>query len=171
MQYKYLIVWNRLEREGITRVKMFIVITTGIDTISCHYNMSLTEVSPNVFLTRYVPCTAKTKCRKYETNIPRKGISGSQSQFPHSRVCEQITYVFPRWVCLFCWRKYVDRSWKYINPSQTHECGNWARGRAIPRKGTYKRNCRCSVDKVFLGQSVPDRGVPILDRKNRRRMG
>jgi hypothetical protein len=21
--------------------------------------------------------------------------------------------------------KHVDRSWKYINPSQTHECGNW----------------------------------------------
>jgi hypothetical protein len=28
--------------------------------------------------------TAKTKCRKLETNIPRKGISGPQSQFPHS---------------------------------------------------------------------------------------
>ncbi len=34
--------------------------------------------------------TAKTKCRKFETNIHRKGISGSQSQFPHSCVCEQI---------------------------------------------------------------------------------
>jgi hypothetical protein len=21
--------------------------------------------------------------------------------------------------------KYVDRSWEYINSSQTHECGNW----------------------------------------------
>jgi hypothetical protein len=21
--------------------------------------------------------------------------------------------------------KYVDRSWEFINPSQTHECGNW----------------------------------------------
>ncbi|MFN9905874.1 MAG: hypothetical protein ACK56F_07075, partial [bacterium] len=28
-------------------------------------------------------------------------------------------------VCLFCWRKYVDRSWDYINRSQTNECGNW----------------------------------------------
>ncbi len=34
----------------------------------------------------------KTKCRKFETNIPRKGISGPQSQFPHSCVCERITY-------------------------------------------------------------------------------
>ncbi len=37
--------------------------------------------------------TAKTKCRKFETNIPRKGISGSQSQFLHSScVCERIIY-------------------------------------------------------------------------------
>jgi hypothetical protein len=36
--------------------------------------------------------TAKTKCRKFETNIPRKGISGYQSQFPHSCVCERIKY-------------------------------------------------------------------------------
>ncbi len=34
----------------------------------------------------------------------------------------------------------------YINRSQTYECGNWSWGRAIPRKGIYKRNCRCSVD-------------------------
>jgi hypothetical protein len=42
----------------------------------------------------------------------------------------------------------VDRSCEYINRSQTHECGNWGWGRAIPRKGIYKRNCRCSVDLI-----------------------
>ncbi len=36
--------------------------------------------------------TAKTKYRNLETNIPRKGISGSQSQFPHSCVCERFIY-------------------------------------------------------------------------------
>jgi hypothetical protein len=36
--------------------------------------------------------TAKTKCQKFETNIPRKGILGPQSQFPHSCVCERIVY-------------------------------------------------------------------------------
>ncbi len=60
-------------------------------------------------------------------------------------MCLWANYIFPRWVCLFCWRKYVDRSWEYINRSQTHECGNWGWGRAIPRKGIHKRNCRCSV--------------------------
>ncbi len=53
--------------------------------------------------------------------------------------------IFPRWVCLFCWRKYVDWSWEYINRPKTHECGNCGWGRVIPRKGIYKRNCRCSV--------------------------
>jgi len=88
------------------------------------------------------PHTAKTKCRIFEKNIPRKGISGPQSQCPHSLWAN---YIFPRWRCHFCWRKYVDRSWEDINRSQTHECGNWGWGRAIPRKGMYKRNCRCSV--------------------------
>jgi hypothetical protein len=36
--------------------------------------------------------TAKTKCRKFETNIPRKGIFGPHSQFPHSCICERIIY-------------------------------------------------------------------------------
>ncbi len=54
-------------------------------------------------------------------------------------------YIFPGLVCLFCWRKYVDRSWEYINHSQTHECGNWDWGRAIPRKEVHKRDFPCSV--------------------------
>jgi hypothetical protein len=36
--------------------------------------------------------TAKKKCRKLEANIPRKEISGHQSQFPHSCVFERIIY-------------------------------------------------------------------------------
>ncbi len=60
-------------------------------------------------------------------------------------MCMWANSIFPRWVCLFCWRKYVDWSWEYINRSKTHECGNWGWGRAILRKGIYKRNCRCSV--------------------------
>jgi hypothetical protein len=62
-------------------------------------------------------------------------------------MCLWANYIFPRWVCLFCWRKYVDWSWEYIKLSKTHECGNWGWGRAIPRKGIYKRNCRCIVGR------------------------
>ncbi len=78
------------------------------------------------------------------------GASVSISAF----MCLWPIYIFPRWVCLFCWRKYVDRSWEYINRSQTHECGNWGWGRAIPRKGIYKRNCRCSA--IQIAQFLPD---------------
>ncbi len=46
---------------------------------------------------------------------------------------------------LFCWRKYVDRSWDYINRSLPHECWNWGWGRAIPRKGINKGDFSCSV--------------------------
>jgi hypothetical protein len=36
--------------------------------------------------------TAKTQFRKFETNIPRKGIARPQSEFPHSCVCERFIY-------------------------------------------------------------------------------
>ncbi len=54
-------------------------------------------------------------------------------------------YIFPRSVCLFCWMKYVDRCWDYINRSQTHECWNWGWGRAFPRKGIHKGDFPCSA--------------------------
>ncbi len=99
--------------------------------------------------------TAKTKYQNFETNVPRKGISGSQSQFPHSCMCLWAIYIFPRSVCLFCRRKYVDRSWNYINRSQTHECGNWGWGRAIPRKGIHKWDFRCSAVDKMAGLVAP----------------
>ncbi len=62
--------------------------------------------------------------------------------------CLWAIYIFPRSICLFCCRKYVDRSWKYINRSQTHECGTWHWGRSIPRKGLHKWNFLCSVGET-----------------------
>ncbi len=44
--------------------------------------------------------------------------------------------------------KYVDRSWEYINRSQTHACGNWDWGRAIPRKITHKWYFPCSAGLI-----------------------
>ncbi len=37
----------------------------------------------------------------------------------------------------------------YINRSQTHECGNWDWGHAIPFLGTHKWNFRCSALLLF----------------------
>jgi hypothetical protein len=44
----------------------------------------------------HLPCTAKTKYRNFETNIPRKGISGPQTQYPHLCVCEWFIYSHDR---------------------------------------------------------------------------
>ncbi len=55
-------------------------------------------------------------------------------------------YIFPVWVFLFCCSQICGlRSWGYINCSQTHECGNWDSGRAIPRKGIHKWDFTCST--------------------------
>ncbi len=75
--------------------------------------------------------TAKNQYRKFETYIPRKGIARPQSQFLHSCVCERLVYSHDR-------SAYSAAGNMWTNPgncSQTHECGNWDWGRAIPRKG------------------------------------
>jgi hypothetical protein len=60
-------------------------------------------------------------------------------------MCLWAIYVFPQSIWLFFCRKYVDQSWEYINRSQTHDCGNWDWGLALPRKGIYKLNFLCSA--------------------------
>ncbi len=75
----------------------------------------------------------KDKIPKFRNKYSQKrniGVSVPISTF--MRLCA--IYIFPRSVCLFCWRKYVDRSWDYINRSQTHECGNWAEAALFPEK-------------------------------------
>jgi hypothetical protein len=61
---------------------------------------------------RYVPWLhcKDTILKIFETNIPRKGITRPQSQFPHSCVCDRFIYSHDRSAYLFCCRKYVDRS-------------------------------------------------------------
>ncbi len=58
----------------------------------------------------------------------------SVSQFLHSYTCERFIYFQDRSAA----GKYLDRSWEYINRSQTHECGSWDWVRAIPRKWIHK---------------------------------
>ncbi len=96
------------------------------------------------FCTYYIQYTAKTKYRTFRNKYSQK--KNIRVSVPISTFMRLwVIYIFPRSVCLFCWRKYVDRSWDYINRSQTHECGNWGWGRAIPRKEIHEWDFRCSV--------------------------
>ncbi len=87
---------------------------------------------------------------KIGTNISRK-----EKPRPHVPMAtfmyKWAIYIFPRSICLFCCRKYVDRSWEYINCLQT--CLNVEMGLSprIPRKGINKGDFRCSA--------VPSRDV------------
>ncbi len=65
-------------------------------------------------------------------------------------MCLWAIYIFPQSIGLFCCRKYMDRSWEYINRSRTHECETWNWVLAIPRKGIHKWDFRCSVADYSL---------------------
>ncbi len=117
----------------------------------CRFRNSKTT-NCNAYWYRLSPipfCTAKTQYQKFETNIPKKGIVRPPSQSPHSCVSQRFIYSHD-WSAYSATGKYVDQSWKYINRSQTHECGNWDWGRAVSFLGIYKWDFRCSVGAVFL---------------------
>ncbi len=58
-------------------------------------------------------------------------------------------YIFQDQSVYFAEAKYVDWSWEYIHQSQTHECGVWDWGRAIPRREIHKWDFRCSMASRF----------------------
>ncbi len=111
--------------------------TTGVVDIGGKWKNLISE---KCLIILFGHLTAKTKCRKFETNNPRKGISGSQSQFPHSCVCERIIYSHDGSAFSAGGNMWTDPGNICINRSQTHECGNWGWGSAIPRKGIYSIN-------------------------------
>jgi hypothetical protein len=80
------------------------------------------------------------------TVISKTELKSSVSQFLHSYICERFIYFQDR-SAYSAARKYVDRSWEYINSSKTHDCGNWDWDRAIPRKGKHKRDFCCSAEQ------------------------
>ncbi len=80
-------------------------------------------IIPEDFNSFFRPCfkpAMQRQYRKFETNIPRKGIA--QSQFPHSYVCERFIYSGD-WSIYSDAGKYMDQScgniliffWEYIN--------------------------------------------------------
>ena len=55
----------------------------------------------------------------------------------------------------------MDRSWEYINRSQTHECGNWDRGHAIPFLRIHKWDLRCNAGYSEVMEHSEDRSKPM----------
>ncbi len=70
--------------------------------------------------------------------------SYSPTTYKHFPVSFGFHLVFPGSVCLFFCREICGLILG-INRSQTHECGNWDWGRAIPRKGIHNWDFPCSV--------------------------
>ncbi len=114
------------------------------------------DINCSLLYVQYVLCywltyTAKTQYRKFKTNIPRKGIAGPQSQFPHSCFWERFIYSHVPFACSAAGNMWTDPG-NYINRSPTQECRNWDWDRAIPRKVIHKWDFRCSV---FLSRCTP----------------
>jgi|688.fasta_scaffold940407_2 hypothetical protein len=90
----------------------------------------------------------RTDAENWKQIFPEKELRVHSPTSPLSTVmCLWVIYIFPQSVCLLCCRTYVDRSWKYINHSQIHECGNLDWGRAFPRKGIHTWDFPCSADR------------------------
>ncbi len=78
--------------------------------------------------------TAKIQYRKFETNIPRKGIARPVTVFTF--MCLWAIYIFPTIdLPILLQRKYVDRSWEYINRSDT-----WMWTLGLRPRNSQKRN-------------------------------
>jgi hypothetical protein len=67
-------------------------------------------------------------------------------------MCRRALYIFPRSIGLFCCRKYLDRSWKYINNKSLTDTWmwKWDWGRATPRKGIHEWDFRCSAVAIAI---------------------
>ncbi len=100
---------------------------------------------------------AKNEYRKFETNIPRKGIARPQSQFPHHVSVSYLNIPTIELPYSAAGNMWTDRSWENINRSQTRECGYWDWGRAISRRGIHKWDFRCSAGKRNKGQLIPQK--------------
>ncbi len=84
--------------------------------------------------------------------FPEKELRGHSPNFPHSCLCEQFIY-FQLSISITAAGKCVDRTWKYINRSQTHECEKWGLRPRKSQKRIHKWDFRYSVDDGHCSRS------------------
>ncbi len=70
----------------------------------------------------------------------------------HIHVSMSDLYIFPGSVHIIPAAESADQSWEYL--SQTHECGNWDCGRAIPFLGIFVSNFRYWFFAVCMRSAV-----------------
>jgi hypothetical protein len=88
---------------------------------------------------------AKTQYRKFEINIPEKELRGYSPNF-YIHVSVSDLFISPIGLhILLQENRWTEAGNIYISPTQTHECGNWNYGRAIPFLGTHKSKFICSA--------------------------
>jgi hypothetical protein len=94
----------------------------------------------------YPVCTAKTQYGKFGANIPRTEL---RRLSPNSSIHVSVSDLCIPMIGLSILLQ--ENLWTdpgNMNRSQTHECGNWDSGRAIPFLEKHKWDFRCSA--VFL---------------------
>ena len=85
----------------------------------------------------------------------RKNTGSAESQFPHSCVCERIILW---WVCLFCWRKYVDL-WPILGIYKSLT-DTWMWKLGLRPRYSQKRNTwvgfslQCRLHSTYAGKPV-----------------
>ncbi len=97
---------------------------------------------PMIFCSKSVECNTVcvTHCNENPIYVfPGKEFARPQSQFPRSCVCERFIYSQDR-STYFPAAEWEDRSREFINRSNTHDCGNWDWGHAIPFLGIFVAN-------------------------------
>ncbi len=86
----------------------------------------------------------RTLQRNFYLCIPRRGITRPQSQFTHSCVCERSICSQDRSTYYTAAEK-ADRSKKYINRTQKHECRNW-----VWPRSSFSGNICCEFSVLCL---------------------
>ncbi len=100
-------------------------------------------------------CTSKTQFRKFETNVPRKGIVWPRpNSYIHVSVSD-LNIPLIGMPILLQENRWAERE---NSRSQTHECGNCNWGRAMPFLGIHKFKLLCSVYKKQRGSPWSSRG-------------
>jgi hypothetical protein len=89
----------------------------GIVSLQCTANEGPVRVPYKCLVPIYVFLEAKLLFPKQNDNVL------SPSSYTHISV--RALYISRISLPILLPGKYVDRSWEYINRSQTHECGNW----------------------------------------------